>query len=232
MKNENPATPAPAATPGSQEPKVITPPSTPTTPPTGGQAPEEGKVTLSTKEYSAINRDAARYRSLQRRGELSKNKEPSVNNPSGDPDIDKIISDANTRAENAEREALQYRVKSEVRSLLDKEEFKNLPLSTKELILQNPHMLSTADNLEEAMLDIEDFLRETSAKIEHSNPTIPGSGSTPKGNEPEGTTTPPSTGSGGSAPAGNAELEDVSKLSGPSKTQAMIRNSLKKNKQS
>ena len=72
MTTQNPATPAQAATPGST-PNVVTTPST-TTP----TVVPEGKVTISTKEFAQLQRDAARGKSAQRRSALGLNKAPIV----------------------------------------------------------------------------------------------------------------------------------------------------------
>lgn len=217
MEIKNPATPPSGATPGSTE-KVITTPST-TTPPIGEQP--EGKVSLTLKEFTALNRDAARFRSNVKRGEINDRKNINNNNSTGNEEVDKVINDANTRAAEAEHKALQFQVKGQVRDLLEKDEFKSLPKSTKELILKNPQLLSDADNLEEAMLDIEDFVRDQVLALD--TPVI-----VEKKTEPNGHETPPAINNSAPAPAGDSELEDVSKLSGPARSTAMIRNSLKK----
>lgn len=222
MENKNPATPAQAATPGIAPNSTPTP--VPTPAPTGDQGGNnEGKVTITTKEFAQLQRDAARARSNDKRNQINNRRDPSVGNPSGDPEINKVLDEANSRALEAEKKALQFQVKGQVRDLLEKDEFKNLPKSTRELILKNPHLLSQADNLEEAMLDIEDFIRDEVLSIE----TTPPASTIPNNGQPSGHETPPAINSGGPAPAGNPDLEDTSKLSGPAKSQAMIRNSLR-----
>jgi hypothetical protein len=220
MENNKPATPAQAATPG-QAQVPATPAVTPA--PTGDSGNnQEGKVTISTKEFAQLQRDAARARSNDKRNQINNRKNPSVDNPNNDPEINKVLDEANNRALEAERKALQFQVKGQVRDLLEKDEFKNLPKSTKELILKNPQLLSEADNLEEAMLDIEDFLRDEVLSMETSQ-----SATQVKTDQPTGHETPPAIQAGGPAPVINPELEDISKLSGPARSQAMIRNKLK-----
>ena len=111
---------------------------------------------------------------------------------------------------------------------MEKEEFKVLPESTKALILKNPHMLSQADNVEEALLDIEDFVRDQVAglKVPNSSPN-PGQGGSRAAN-PSGHETPSSVSAGAPAPASAIELEDVSNLSGVARSRAVLRNSMKK----
>lgn len=222
METQNPATPPSGATPGSKE-EVITAPSA-TTPPNNGDV-SEGKVTITTKEFAQLQRDAARARSNDKRNQINNRKNISINNNDGDPDVAKAIEEANNRAADAEKVALQFQVKGQVRDLLEKDEFKSLPKSTKELILKSPHLLSDADNLDEAMLDIEDFIRDQVLVLETASNVV-----VDKTKEQPGHETPPAVNAGSPAPTGEAELEDISKLSGVARSTAMIRNQLKKNK--
>ena len=222
MTNQNPATPAPAATPGSTPNVVTTPPAT-TVP-----VPSEGKVTISTKEFAQLQRDAARGKSAQRRNALGFNKQPAAPADGSDPNA-AAIADAERRAAEAERKAMQMEVKGKVSELLEKDEFKNLPKSTKALILANPAALSQADNLEEALLDVEDYIRDNLLALEGGAPVaIPGMGGGAP--NPAGHETPPKVGAGGPAPVKGDDLEDLSKLRGPARSQAAIRNALKSKK--
>lgn len=222
---QNPATP-PAqagATPGSDA-NVITPPST-TTPP----VVPEGKVTISTKEYADLQRAKARTLSFEKRLALKNNSSIPLTNPDGSPmddaSIQRIATAVNAQ-QAAEKRALQAEVRGKVRDLLEKDEFRVLPRSTKDLILKNPAMLSEADTLDEAMLDIEDFVRESVASME--TPIQVGGTPAPKTPEnPSGHETPPASGSA-PAPTHAVQLEDVSNLKGPARSQAIIRNALKK----
>jgi hypothetical protein len=83
-------------------------------------------------------------------------------------------------------------------------------------------MLSKADNLDEALLDIEDFLRENVIGIDSVPIPMPGQQNAGQKNE-----TPPVINSGAPAPSDSAGLEDVSKLSGTARSQAMIRNKMR-----
>lgn len=224
MSNNNSATPAQAATP-EKDPQNSPAPATTPAPTTGDQGTsQEGKVTIDTKEYAQLQRDAARARSSQKRNEINSRKNSTTENSSGDPNVDRAIEEANNRAAIAERNALQAQVKGSVRDLLEREEFKTIPKSTKALILQNPALLSNADNLEEALLDIEDFIRDQVLPNEITPTTIE-----KKNDQPAGHETPPAN-VGAPAPAGDSRLEDVSKLSGNAKSMAMIRNSFRAKK--
>lgn len=212
-----PAAPAAGATPGNGT-NGTNPPSTP-------PAAPEGKVTISTEEFSRLSRDAARGRSAQRRSDLSRSRGGAgSSDEGGDPNSE--LSQARAAQAAAEKRAMQLEVKEKVRGVLERDEFKSLPQSTKNLILQNPAALSQADNVDEALLDIEDWCRDQSILI----------GSTPSGGTPAGGTpgqaqplkveTPP-TGGGAPAPTKAEGLEDHSKLKGTAKTQAIIRNNLR-----
>lgn len=222
MNTQNPATPVvPAgtpATPGSDAGVITTPPTT-----TNPVVPE-GKVTISTKEFAQLSRDAARGRSAQKRSQLNAGKGLPGTIDTGNPDVNQVVKEAQDRAAEAERKALQLQVKDRVRDLLDKEEFKNLPKSTRELIMKNPASLSEAEDLEEALLDIEDFVRDQVIPLDLN---LPGS-TTPPVTTPPGVTTPPVTNNGTPAPAKAVELEDLSKLTGSARSTAAIRNSMKK----
>ncbi len=217
MNIQSPATPeVPAGTPAApgSDASVITTPSTPATP-----AVPEGKVTIDTKEYAQLQREAARGRSLQKRSQFNTGRVPVGKVDTGNPDANVIVAEEQTRRLDAERKAFQFEVKDKVRDILDKEEFKSLPKSTRELILKNPAALTEAEDLEEALLDIEDYVREAiplDLSLPKAPPTLPGVG------------TPPVTNNGTPAPAKPIELEDTSKLTGSARSVATIRNSIKK----
>jgi len=221
---ENPATPAPAAAPGNDA-NVITTPSAPVTP------ASEGKVTIDLKEYRDLQRAKARTLSFERRAEISKGKQapgqPANGSGIDDAEIAEQIRAAEAGRTAAERKAMQLEVRGKVRDLLDKEEFKVLPKSTRDLILEKPHMLSEADNAEEALLDIEDFVRLKITEIGSSQPGGTGQGGVgSRPANPPAHETPP-VGGGDPAPTKPDGLEDTSKLKGSEKTRAILRNQLK-----
>ncbi len=224
MNTQNPATPPKGATPGSepqndnQKPPVTNPPSTP-----GAGGNEVGKVTMTTDEFNQLKRDAARGKSQQKREEIHSRKNPPAE--AGDPDAQKLIEDANRRADDAQKKLLQVEVKDSVRSLLDTDEFKTISKATKAVILENPALLSNADNLEEALLDIGDYLRDKVVPLELNLPDNRDK-NTP-GSNPPGHDTPPAPGAGAPANAEAAGLEDLTKLTGPARSQAAIRNAMK-----
>lgn len=230
MTNINPAAPSQEATPG-KVPQNGGNPSAPSSAnqPNGGQGNDnEGTVTIPLKEYRTLQRQDARAKSLDRRNALNKgrqsNQAANLDDNGGDPELVNRLAEETRLRQEAEQKALRVEVGSRVRDLLEKDEFKTLPNSTKQLILKNPSALSNADNLEEALLDIEDFVRDEVLKME----TPSGSGNAPgKGDKtPETPETPP-VNNGAPAPSKAGDLEDLSKLSGSQKSRAAIRNLLK-----
>ena len=239
---ENPVIPAAnaAATPGNNgqsAPQSSAAPSTqPGNPPGQGGAPDE-KVTISLKEYRELQRDHGRVLSFDKRKQFnsSRNNAPGsqpANNGSGennDPEIVEQLRVSEERAETAERESMQLKVKDGVRAILAKPEFANLPESTKNLILKNPAMLSEANSVDEALLDIEDYIRETASTISTPNQNQSGQGSgrrsTPPGHE-----VPPTVSAGAAAPANAEGLEDTSNLTGVARSRAVLRNAAKKHR--
>ena len=224
MNIQNPATPAQAATPGSV-PAVVTTPSVVTPAPNGDKGNlSDGKVTIDLKEYRDLQRAKARTLSFDKRASLPNRQAPqTIKNPDGsdaDPEIVERLNQSEVLRKDAEKRAMRLEVKGKVRDLLEKPEYSVLPKSTKDLILENPAMLSSAETLDEALLDIEDWV---GAKVLELN--IPGAGAG-KPNTPAGHDTPP-TGAGGPAPVRGTEPEDLSKLRGPARSQAAIRNAMK-----
>ncbi len=228
MEKPNPATPAQAATPGNGEQVKPTPsvaPTSPVTPAAGGQ-PDEEKVTISLKEFRDLQRDHARVLSFDKRRQFAASKNNAnpqpTNNGGGDPELIETIAQKDLALQEANTRALRAEVKAGVESILAKPEYSKLPDSTKELIRKNPAMLSEADNVEEALLDIEEFVREESAKIS----SVP-SGQVPSRGSSDHET-PPVINAGAPAPSAAAGLEDVSNLTGVERSRAVLRNSLKK----
>lgn len=224
MNIQTPATPAPAATPGSSSQNSNPAPVTPPASTSGASGNDQGgKVTITTKEFAQLSRDAARGRSAQRRGEI-RHVPPADGST---PDVNLEIQEANKRADDSEKRALQIEVKDKVRDLLEKPEFEKIPKSTKAVILANPASLSKADNLEEALLDIEDFVRDQVLTLELGLTDNRGGATPPANNNPPGHATPPASGAGAPANAGAAGLEDLTKLTGAARSQAAIRNAIK-----
>lgn len=228
---EKPITPATAAPlgnvpQGSGTPSPVTPP---VTNPGQGNQPE-GTVTISTKEFAELQRAKARSLSFDKRAEFRKrNPLPRTTNgeSSNDPEVVEQLRQEQDARADSDRRAYRAEVTLKVRDLLDKEEFKALPASTRALIIKNPAMLSEADNVEEALLDIEDFVREQVAGLSiPSLVQIPGQGGGRVAN-PTGHETPPSVSAGAPTPPSSIEEEDVSKLTGVARSRAVLRNAMK-----
>lgn len=231
MPETTPATPAQAATPGSNEQGTV-PAAAATTPsvttPGQGTTPA-GQVTISTAEFAQLSRDAARGRSKGRRPTQGPTSQVDPDDPAA-----QAIAQANSERDSANQRALRLEVREEVRGILDKPEFAKLSRSTRELILKNPAALSEADNLEDALSDIETFIAEQVA-VEDAYArgdtsttvpavTVPGVSQV---KEPTGHETPVLPGGGAPAPAPANELEDLTRLTGAARTQAAIRNAIR-----
>lgn len=216
MENVNPATPAQAAPPANVQPGQAPNPSNP---PVNPGAPE-GKVYVDVNELAQLRRDAARTKSLQRRADLAKSQPEALNIDPNDP---VAVELAQLRRENAEKDRAirEVRLSREVSELFNKPVYKDLPESTKKVILRNPSSLSNADNVEEAIIDIEEFIQ---AELAPLTPKV--EAPAPKG--PSGVETPPAPGGGAPAPANSEVLEDLSKLPPSERAIAALRNAAKK----
>lgn len=220
MSEQTPATPPSGATPGNDGQGAKPAPAAAAAP---APAAAPGQVTLSAEEYAKLQRDHARVLSFEKRRDFNKRSAINRTNEDGGDVNDEVVK---TREELAatQTELHRERVTNRVRDLLAKPEYAALPESTRKLILKNPAMLSEADNLEEAMLDIEDYVREEVAGV--AKPNTAGAA---KVAQPAGTETPAGVG-GGPAPAAAAGLEDLSGLQGIARSRAVIRNALKQKK--
>ena len=233
MTTSNPATPAQAANPGGNEQGAGTPPANSSTPPQeGAQGNQQGAVTISAEEYRILTRDHARQQAFEKRKGFTR----SRNNPStppatgaagDDPELVEALHREQDARIEAERKALKAEVSVGVGSILAKSEYAKLPQSTKNLILKNPHMLSEADNVEDALLDIEDFVREEVAGLSAPGNSGNQAGGNSQPNQPVGHETPPTVGAGNPAPVNSGVLEDTSKLTGVARSRAILRNALK-----
>jgi len=251
MTQDNAATPVEnTATPGNQEqaPASGAAPTdggaqTPT--PAEGSQPQPGaeaapapaateaQVTISSKEHSDFLRDQARLKSIQKRNALARKNQP-LTNTEGDQDDPVVQELAQTKTELAasNRRILQAEVKGEIGAILAKSEYAAIPESTKALILKNPASLSQADNLEEALIDIEEFLGEQAANAV-AVPAItdgPPAGSPSPAETPAGHETPPKVEGGAAAPTDGSAIEDVTNLTGEARSSALIRNAVRKGK--
>jgi hypothetical protein len=173
---------------------------------------------ITTKEYGELQRAKARTLAFDRRKNLFERK----NNSNGTPNPGDPSNEDKIRADQAEHRALQLEVKDQVRDILAKPEYAALPQSTRDLILKNPAMLSEADNVEEALLDVEEFVIEQVSKLSSN---APGGGASPATTVPGHDAPPVSPNS--PAPVKNDDVEDISKLSGPARSRAILRNNIR-----
>lgn len=226
MENKpNPATPAnSAATPGIGDAGKATPANNASDAKAGADKNSEGTVTIPTKEYAELQRAKARTMSFEKRKEFNARKASSNNSNSADPN-DPAAQELERERQGrmaAEQRLLREQVKTGVQNILSKPEYAELPISTKNLILKNPAMLSEADNIDEALLDIEDFVNEQIGLVRGSQP------GTGKKTEPVDHETPSNSGAGGPDKVESNNLEDISGLTGSDRSRAIMRNAAKK----
>lgn len=226
MNQSNPATPAQAATPGNSEP-------TPQAPSQGaapaGQAPQSGseaQVSIPADEYRQLQRDKARLQSLQR--QQGRKPQPAAADDNLDPNDPRAQELATARREADEAKAKLFRseLRDKTRELLEKPEFKKLPPSTKDLILKNPAAFTEATDIDNAAYELEDFLREQAATIVEA-PAQAAAPGQPAQAQPQGHETPPAAARTAPTAPQPAQLEDVTNLRGPARSQAIIRNKMR-----
>ena len=244
------ATPANAATPSSGEQNNNTQPgAAPTSQQGQGNSNQGPVVTIPASEYQRLTRQDARARSFDRRAGRESRRDRTTNYDPNDANA-VAIAEANDRAADAERRAMQAEVRGKVRDLLADSRYSSIPQTTKDLIVKSPHMLSEADNLDDAMLDIEDYLDgvlssgQVPVQIVQNNNTQNAQpqnaqqpNAQPQNNQnqtqnaqPQNAQreTPPVILPGSSAPVDSATLEDTSNLRGPARSAAVLRNSARK----
>lgn len=231
MTTENPATPS--------DNKETTPGNSPAS---DGQRPSadsndksEGTVTITAKEFAQLQRNSARLKGLQKRQvPMFTKRQPAGTKQSdsgyGDEPSEEY-QQAVSRSQELERQLFERDVKDRARELLEQDEFKSLPESTRKLILRNPASLSDSDSVEEMMLDIEDFIREETAALTKPDgiqtDTKPEAAKT---YSPEGHDTPQNVTAGNPATGEAEQLEDTSRLSGTARSRAVFRNIMKKSR--
>lgn len=221
MSEQSPTTPAQAAPlgndgQGNAPAPVVTPAATP------GAAP--GQVTIPADEYAKLQRDHARVLSFEKRRDFNKRSAINRTNEGEGGEPNEEVVKAREELAATQTELHRERVTNRVRDLLAKPDYSALPESTRKLILKNPAMLSEADNFEEAMLDIEDFIRE-----EVAGAAKPNAAAAKPAGQPNGIETPAGVG-GGPAMGIASGLEDLKDLQGTARSRAAIRNALKQKK--
>lgn len=178
-----------------------------------GQGEKLGDVSLNKDEYVQLLRDQARLRSLQKRSSTKK----SVESDDGsDPELRKERS----RAVELERQLALRDMRDGAREMLSDSRFSNIPESTRKLLMKAPHSLSQSDDVEGVLSDLEDYLLEESAALKAEEKARAGKNTS--GPAPE-------------VQAGTrqidvmGEVEDVSKLTGTSRSVAVLRNLIRQN---
>ena len=230
MNNLNPAIPAKAATPEKNEQGQQNPSVTPQTPQGNQEGTQEGTVTISTKEFGELQRNTARLKAFQQRAQFNKNTPPQPREAQDgeDPLLVEELRKSQEATSSLSSELHKEKVLNKTREILEKEENKVLPKSTRDLILKNPSILSNATSVEEAIIDIEEFIGEQVAglKTQPGQPQGTG-GSHPT--DPTGHETPATVNAASPAVTDEGSFENLEGLAGEDRSRAAIRNIIKKN---
>lgn len=224
--------PDPATLPQGTAPGT-TPPANQPAPAPAPQAPPANKVEISSEEYARLQRNEARLKAFQRRSTIPapRASAPAArHSPASANDDDPNEELLRARAETAayQRELLDERIKTGTRELLDKPEYKDLPESTKRLILRNPASLTQSEDIDSALGDIEDFLLSEIASSPGAKPAAPAAAAPAA--EPAGHETPRAHAGAAASVPGPGDLEDLSQLHGADRSRAAIRNAIKTKK--
>lgn len=234
MENINPANPAQAANPGGSGQGQANPSAQPNPPLKQGEGGNEGTVTISAKEYAELQRQDARAKAFQKRASFAKPTQQFTPSENDDPEVVDALHKEQERSKGLEKQIRDGRIKDGVREILEKDVYKELPKVAKDLILKNPALLSNAETVEEALIDIEEFIGNQVAdyKVGINQPGVnQQKGGIGQPHNPSGHETPPIVNAANPAPVDVNALEDVSKLEGSSKSRGVLRNLIKKQRQ-
>ena len=232
MENINPATPPQSgANPGQSGQGQASPAQPNLTP---GQGEQGESVMISAKEYAELTRNNARLKAFQQRAQFTPKSSNFMPSEKDDPEIiDALHKEQETR-QKLELDLRSERIKNGVREILEKDAYKGLPKVAKDLILKNPALLSKAETVEEALIDIEEFVGTQAADYKagsNQEGLNQQQGGVSRPQSPAGHETPPIVNAANPAPVNVDALEDVDKLEGQSKSRAILRNVLKKARQ-
>ena len=241
QKTGFPATPAQAATPGSSENgQGSTPATSAQTPDSGTQGGSQtGVVTITTEEFRKLSRNSARWESSNKKGPLgSSQRIAGVNpatpqfNPQGQSQFDgmspetiEIIQTSQSERDSANQRAFEAELKVNVRDIFDKEDFKNIPISVKKMILKNPSAYTNAKDAVEAAEDIENYLYD-----EIIPDITPSSSGTSAPEVKQTGEVPPVVNQGAPSPVQAGVVEDTRNLTGQARSRGMIRNIMRQGK--
>jgi hypothetical protein len=199
-------------------------------PPVEGGNQDESKATVDAKELAQLKVDAGRWRARNGgRDERGRSRDTTSRREREVEITDETLPEEIRKRDQAilerETEIMDFKLKERVRDILSQDAYKAVPAAIKRAVEKNPRGFVRPDSkkLEHLAEDIEDFLAE---EIVTPVASAPNTTEQPK---PENRPTPPATGSG-PGKTGDTELEDLTNLRGPARSQAAFRNSMRKAK--
>jgi len=236
----SPATPAQAATPGSNENGQGSSPATSVQTPDSGTkgGSQTGVVTITTEEFRKLSRNSARWESAQKGPKGSSQRTAGASPttpqfaPQGQPQFEgmpqdaiEVIQTTQTERDSAIQRAFEAELKVNVRDIFDKEDFKNVPPSVKKMILKNPSAYTDSRDAVEAAEDIENYLCD-----EIIPDLTPGASGIPAPEVKPVGEVPPVVNQGTPAPVQAGVVEDTRNLTGSARSRGMIRNIIRQGK--
>lgn len=217
--NNTTATPVPGQAPATATPAVTTPAGgNPAGAGNGSNTQDKVYVQVEKTEWENTQRDAARHRSRKQPTPLERRENRYAPPAAGVvDDQDQKYLELSTENQKLARDNMQLKVTNELNDLFNKPEYKNLPESTKKLILRNPLALADerAKTHEDIIADIEDFIDDEIGKVT-TTPSAAGQPPVNNGND----TPPPSNNP--PAPINETKV-DVTGLTGPARSIALIK---------
>lgn len=169
----------------------------------GGQNPSEPVVQISQKELEALKTNAGRWdKHQQQRREQRRSSRGNRTQDEGKDELDGLDDDAldivkrsQLQAQSAQQEVFNYKLKDQVKNILNSDDYKDLSPAAKRLIEKNPmaYVNPKSKTVDDAVADIQDFLddemdslrdqgagnRQDPEKKPPENPTPPANGSKP-----------------------------------------------------
>lgn len=201
-----------------------------------GGAPNNGqKVEIDAKELDVLRTKAGRYdaRNKPNREDRHDNRRQKREIKADDVDDPEVLESLRQRDEQIGQlssENFTLKTKDQVRDLLEKDEYKDLPLALKKAIRNNPLGFVNADSktVEDALFDIQDYLDDQlDADASRGNAGKPAEVKEPV--KPDGGQIPPAGGSGPGSPNPASEV-DVTGKSGTQRSVPILQNLLKNRK--
>ncbi len=210
------------------------------TPAAGNNQPSGGanqgqKIEIGIEELNDLKRKAGRWdaRGNDERDKRRQQRQNRVSQKSDDIDDPEVLESLRQRDETIGQlssENFKLKTQNQVRDLLEKDEYKNLPLALKKAIRNNPlgFVNSNSKTVDDALYDIQDYLDDQ--LDDDASKLNPGNKPLNKVEEkPDGSQIPPAGGSGPSSPNPAGEV-DVTGKSGTARSVSILQSILKNKK--